>query len=497
MIRNVMPVRLTFRFLPEAWPAIRHHAAIAACLKNVRPRHRIWTFYDTPAADVSLRGYALCTGRNGRQSVQKLQPVLWTGLPGASSSECWIWFRKGLRPDPGLLNDTPLVDVDLETGLLPIYRSDFWELQGQQRTGENIIQITLSRGSVQAGKHSETVCMVDFVLKEGLVASLYEMAKTLANLPVWLTGESIPMQGARLANAQHLPLSIAKARLSTENVTVGMAWTLLVRSALTSFLLHQALTERGDVEGVHQIRMAIRRLRTVLRFFRPLLPKKVFLKEAVAFQKLGRRLGEVRDWDVFVTEILPNFLEPVVAEPFKIFAENRSLDARTEMHQRLTDPSVTAAILSLGASAEKTDDLFGADVSSSLLEDHAPEFLDRMARKVQHRGAHISRLSDEHLHDVRKALKGLRYSVDSVVGIYSGKRLTAYIKHCKDLQEVFGQFNDFTMAERLVEQAMKDAPDLEGEGQAILDAAHHAKKKILKKLPKKWKAFSKSVPFWC
>ncbi|WP_244902237.1 CYTH and CHAD domain-containing protein [Gluconobacter frateurii] len=496
MIRNVMPARLTFRFLPEAWPAIRYHVAIAPCLKSVRPRHRVWTFYDTPAADLSLHGWALCTGRNGRQSVQKLLPAFWGGLPDTKPSEYWIWFRKGLRPDPVLLKQTPLADMNLGANVFPIYHSDFWELRGQQSTGKSAIQLTLSRGSVLAGKHSETVCMLDLVLADGQVSGLYEMAERLADLPIWLIGESISMQGARLANAKLPSLTTSKPNLPKADITVGTAWALSVTSALNALLRHQAMAAHGSIEGVHQMRVAIRRIRTVLKFFRPILPKNAFAHEGITLQKLGQSLGNVRDWDVFLAEMLPDFLEPPASETFRIFAENSRHEARKEMCQRMTDPSVTAAILSLGASIEKVDDLFGKDVSSSLLEEHAPDLLDRMARKVQHRGEHITRLSDRHLHGVRKALKGLRYSVDGVAGLYPGKRLEAYIEHCKDLQEIFGQFNDSATAERLVEQAVKKAPELAETGRTIVKTAHHSKKKILTKLPKKWKAFSKTVPFW-
>ncbi|MFT9299126.1 MAG: hypothetical protein ABF542_13565, partial [Gluconobacter sp.] len=79
MIRSLLPQRLTFRFLPEAWPLIRHHPIIAPALKSVRPRHRVWTFHDTASGLLSRRDWALYTGREGRFSVQGLEPVAWSG----------------------------------------------------------------------------------------------------------------------------------------------------------------------------------------------------------------------------------------------------------------------------------------------------------------------------------------------------------------------------------------------------------------------------------
>lgn len=497
MIRSLLPQRLTFRFLPEAWPLIRHHPIIAPSLKSVRPRHRVWTFHDTASGLLSRHDWALCTGREGRFSVQGLEPVAWSGLPNMKSSERWVWSRKGLRPETTLLEATPAANLDLSGALLPIYRSDFWQLQGEQASDDHTIRITLSRGSVQAGELAEAVCTLDLRLVRGDVRSLYGMAQTLNDLPIWLTGETVPMRGVRLATGLYPDGAMVKAPVFTGDVTVGEGWSQSVRGLLAAFLTLQPSAEQGSVAGVHQMRVALRRLRTILKAFRPLFSKGAFENEARVLQKIGRSLGNVRDWDVFLTEIVPNHLTEKARAEFSQFAEERRSNALGQMRQNLTDPRITSALLSLAQSTEDPATVFGPKLTGALLEDHAPVLLDRMARKVQHRGRHIGKLSDRQLHNVRKALKGLRYSIETVLPLYKGRHLETYMSHCKDLQELFGRFNDAATAEALVNQAISERPDLSEAGDAIIQAAHQDRKKILKKLPKRWKNFSKDAPFWC
>lgn len=495
MIRSVLATHLTLRFLPEDWPRLRHHPELAPALRHLRPKNRIWTFYDTRAGDLSAAGWALCTGRNGRQSLQKLEPVLRSALPHVPAYG-WIWSRKGLKPDLTLLEGTPAAEWSAIADVIPVYRATFRELQGQCPFEGSDIQVTLSRGSVQAGEQAETVCLLNLSLKDGSVSSLYDMASTLTDLPIWISSETVPMQGIRLAHARNPVPASAKTSLAEGSVTVGDGWNSAILPALTAYLAHQARAERGSMEDVHQARVAIRRLRSALKFFRPLLPKNAFLQEALTFQQLGHVLGDVRDWDVFLNEILPH-AEANASHALLQFAESRRAEARAVLSQRLSDPSVTAAILSLGAATVRPAMAFGPELSSVPLLKHAPALLDHMAAKVHHRDAHLSRLSDQQLHELRKALKGLRYSTDIVSALYPADAQTEYMGHCKDLQDLFGRFNDSATAKRLVKQAREEGNVDRKEIDSVLHAAHRAKKKALEKLPKKWKSFSKTAPFWC
>ena len=74
-----------------------------------------------------------------------------------------------------------------------------------------------------------------------------------------------------------------------------------------------------DPEYLHQMRVALRRLRSAFSVFAPALPAETTAPVAAELKWLGAALGPARDWDVFVTETLP----PVHAE----FGEHPALAA--------------------------------------------------------------------------------------------------------------------------------------------------------------------------
>ncbi|GAC1329823.1 MAG: hypothetical protein NVS2B16_16130 [Chloroflexota bacterium] len=58
-----------------------------------------------------------------------------------------------------------------------------------------------------------------------------------------------------------------------------------------------------DVEALHDMRVASRRLRTVMQTFRPCFPKSSFRRHYTCIQQIADLLGEVRDRDVLIEEL--------------------------------------------------------------------------------------------------------------------------------------------------------------------------------------------------
>ena len=70
----------------------------------------------------------------------------------------------------------------------------------------------------------------------------------------------------------------------------------------------------------------------------------------------------------------------------------------------------------------------------------------------------IRKLDAEALHELRKELKKLRYAADMLASIYPRKRVSAYLKALKALQDGFGSLNDAAMAEDTLTGAGAPAP---------------------------------------
>jgi len=65
----------------------------------------------------------------------------------------------------------------------------------------------------------------------------------------------------------------------------------------------QGTIDGTDIEALHDMRVASRRVQAVLKIFREAFPKKKFKAEYAEIRSLIRALGEVRDYDVFIEKL--------------------------------------------------------------------------------------------------------------------------------------------------------------------------------------------------
>ncbi len=91
-----------------------------------------------------------------------------------------------------------------------------------------------------------------------------------------------------------------------------------------------------DPEALHDMRVAARRLRAVLRIFRDCFPKKTFKRQDERLTSLVRALGAVREQDVFI-DVLRNHRITLVPREAKIvdLLLAREENARTMLRRGL------------------------------------------------------------------------------------------------------------------------------------------------------------------
>src|SRR5213593_1468155 len=84
---------------------------------------------------------------------------------------------------------------------------------------------------------------------------------------------------------------------------VGIAVRAVVRFHLRTFVREEAGARAGEVEPVHQLRVATRRLRATLRLFRPVLPVALVRGARDDLAWLADAIGAVRDLDVLAEQM--------------------------------------------------------------------------------------------------------------------------------------------------------------------------------------------------
>lgn len=212
-------------------------------------------------------------------------------------------------------------------------------------------------------------------------------------------------------------------------------------------------------EPPHQLRVGLRRLRGVARIAAAAAPANPPLTELSARAKwLGRQVAGLRDLDVVRTDLLAEARAEAPDEPgFDLL--DAALRGRADLKR------AELRRLLRGARAEA---LFSALVTAPVLDTVprkmrlaklAPRALDESWKKVKARARGLDTLTVSDRHELRKALKMLRYECDFLAPLYPDRASRSFRKRLRRLQDVFGALNDLTMARCLLTGPGAPCPD--------------------------------------
>ena len=228
----------------------------------------------------------------------------------------------------------------------------------------------------------------------------------------------------------------------------------VVRRALAASALHLIRNDaviRLDVdpEGVHQARVATRRLRSDLRTFRDLVDPEWSMPLREELRWLGGALGEARDADVLLERLqgragtIPATEAPGVAQVIDALAQRRK-----EAHASLLEALRTDRyVVLLDRVVEGARDPVMADGAEGSMRSALSSLLDRpwahLRGAVKDAG---SRPTDEQLHAIRIRAKRVRYAAEAVAPML-GKPAKRFAEAAADLQTILGEHNDAVVAE--------------------------------------------------
>jgi CHAD domain-containing protein len=219
-----------------------------------------------------------------------------------------------------------------------------------------------------------------------------------------------------------------------------------------------ARPEAGPV-GVHQMRVALRRLRSVLRLFRPVADGASLRGIDAALRDLARLLGPARDWDVFQAglgaELPEAFPEPRM-QALSRAAEAERLSGYAALRKHVEGPgfrtlawhAVTA--LRLRPWRLEQEEPEAVALRAAPVRDFAGQVLDKRRKKLLEMGEDIEALDAEALHELRLEGKRLRYAAELFAPLWPGKAARRFLGRLSELQDGLGVANDTAVARALV-----------------------------------------------
>ncbi len=225
-------------------------------------------------------------------------------------------------------------------------------------------------------------------------------------------------------------------------------------TSIAHLLTHLPVADLGDDdEGVHQARVATRRLRSDLRTFGVVLDQEQITPIREELSWLAEALGAVRDLDVLSARLSRRFLAGAGSDHVDTEAVARVVEAVGEARDRAQaalGPVIEgdrARALLEGVVALAADPPFIEGSDRAALEALVPAVRKRW-RRVQR----AVRALDEPpavpaLHEIRILVKKVRYAAEAVSPA-AGKRARRFARAAAELQEILGELNDADVARR-------------------------------------------------
>ena len=476
-------------------------------------------YYDTDDQRLRARGLALRVRKDGRRYYQTLKSNDAGGLV-AYRGEWQTPLRSG-APDLALMppGATAVLDGlvrsdELKAVFTTQVRRLVRRLEAADRNGRSsLVEAALDLGTIESNGACLPIAELELELLEGSPDALYALALELDALaPLHVETRSKSARGYALAAGAAPAWRKAEPLAFAADATVDDAIQAILRNCVEQWCANEAAAYDGrDPEGVHQMRVAIRRLRSALSLFKRLLDPAMRAWLSGEAKAIVSRLGPARDWDVFLGELLAPVAkarpDDAALAALAAAAEAPRAQGYAEVRAAIEAPSYTRYLLQLRGWIEargwrEAPTERGLAWLERPAGDFAAHVLGKRQRKALQLGRDFRDLAARERHRLRIALKKLRYATEFFAALYPKKRTKPYLAALKDLQDRLGHLNDVAVAEQLIGTLIGEAasrPDgdqLRIAGGLVLGWHARSVADLEPATARAWQEFAERAPFW-
>jgi len=268
---------------------------------------------------------------------------------------------------------------------------------------------------------------------------------------------------------------------------------------------NQSAARAGEAEGIHQMRVAIRRWRAALSAMAPVMPEAPRRKASNELKWIADALSEARNLDVFVSAVMAPAGDALpwsselerLATAIKRCQQTAHAAARTAISSARYGNSVRALADWLDGCGWRA----GGDAVAlnRPIGELAPVLLGRRYRQARKRGASFAKQSEEERHRLRITLKKLRYTTELLGDLYEPETTKAFIQRFKQLQDDLGDINDVSVARDIITSLADPGASNTGIDQAGRRIIAWHKRRLAGNEPalrRRLRDLLKTEPFW-
>lgn len=368
------------------------------------------------------------------------------------------------------------------------------------------IEFAIDSGTMRANGRTLPISELELELKSGAPADLYRLALTLADVaPLRVGMRSKAERGHALATGEAPRPIHAEAVALPKDATVEEAYVLIMRHCLAHLLSNEAAAFEGaSSEGLHQMRVALRRLRSAFIAFGGRVRNAEVDDMAREARWLTQTIGRARDCDVFLSEILAPSLAEAPRDIGQIAlsaaAEKEQGQAWEDARAAIRSPRMTRFVLRLALYLDERgwQSVKGHDAQAlrAPVADFAARALDKRLKKAMKLGRDIEKLDVDGRHELRKRLKKLRYTLNFFVALFPSVATAPYLRRLAKLQDVFGALNDYETARSIVNDLERGHLRLADPAARLIAFHERRARKKWRSALKTWRRFCDQPPFW-
>ncbi len=457
-------IELKLRVAPGDIALLRKHPKLSDALYD--PTHETLNsvYYDSEDRFLRDHGLTLRVRRIGDKRVQTIKAA----SQGSGCFERLEWEQaiEGDQPDLTRVKGTALGSIlidDVHNTLKPVFETRIERTAFHLNGDENDIVMAFDDGQIVANGSSCSVCEIELELKHGDPSKLFKVARTINEVvPAQLDVKSKSERGYDLI--EKAPVAAEKAcnpELSA-GMTTGRAFTLIGRACLRQLVANEPAVKGRDAEAVHQMRVALRRLRAAISLFSQVVSDDRINTIKTELRWLARELGPARDLDTLLIEVLKPLRKQYAKEPGFVSISRMFSRQRLKNYKRAQDAVQASRFRTLVLDAAEwieagpwstSDDPVMRARRELPIEIHAAEQLSRRRKKIKRRGANIAGMNPERLHRLRIQVKKARYAAEFFSRLYRGKksakRCKKFLQTLTQLQNCLGGYNDIVTRKAL------------------------------------------------
>ena len=305
--------------------------------------------------------------------------------------------------------------------------------------------------------------------------------------------------GQAAHNAQNVPAALAPPRPAARRpglipTDIADALSAVLSKATTAIRTHEAGSRTGgDMENVHQMRVATRRIRAYLKAAQPALDRAAADGLRSDLAELAGALGAVRDLDVMIDRLHTEAAalgEPDAAalEVLIDGLDDERVVARARLVRQLEDPAYQLLLVELEAAASKPP---VADPWADLAALGKAEF-DKLAKGQRRLEQFGDNPPDDDLHALRILGKRARYAAELQE---KSSETTVFLQALAQFQEILGDHQDASVLEeqlRAMVSASADPAAAIAAGR-IIEGGRRRKLAARQAYPAAWAAVAKAA----